>query len=169
MATTPEQLTTEFAQIVRRLVHRATQDRPQLGPRLARAERIVTELEQPVVLYTDGTATVRSKSAPDQVYQVNGCACSCPDHQHRQRVCCHALAAGLFRRAQRELRDEQQRKRDYGAQYVAPGTPHRWAACGACGIADELNGRGLCTTCGGEQRFELTVEGLAALGGGAAA
>jgi hypothetical protein len=160
--------TTEFAAIVHRIVTRAARAHPSFAARLERAERVVLRPNQPVVLYTDGSASVRSECDPRAAYQVVGDACSCPDAEHRERICKHALASGLYRRAMKELRDEQQRQRDYGTTYVAPGTPGQCCPCKACGITAVLDAAGFCRECGAETRFCLTALGAAALAVGVA-
>jgi hypothetical protein len=157
--------TSEFAVIVGRLVTRARRERPELADRLERAARLATQPNCPVVFYSDGTATVRSQRGGDVTYRVDGPRCECPDHTHRQRLCVHALAAGLVRRATREARDEANRRQSYRSQYVAPGTPGAFTACNACGVIAVLNADGLCPEDAAVERWMLTPKGAQALAG----
>jgi hypothetical protein len=155
--------TTEFATIVERLVTRATRQRPELADRLVRAQRIVLREDTPIVLFAAGDASVRSECRDGAAYQVAGARCTCPDAEHRGRLCKHALAVGLYKRAIRAQRDEQARRRSYGTAYEAPGTPGAFVACAACGITALLDERGLCPECGAESRWECTALGEAVL------
>jgi hypothetical protein len=153
----------EFAVIVGRIVTRARRERPELADRLERAATLATQPNCPVVFYSDGTATVRSQRGGDVTYRVDGPACECPDHTHRQRLCVHALAAGLVRRATREARDDANRRRSYGSQYVPAGTAGQFCACRACGVVAVLNPWGLCPECGAADRWIVTPTGMTAL------
>lgn len=161
--------TAEIAPFVERLVVRATRERPELADRLLRAQRIVLRPDQPIVLFADGGASVRSDCRQGAAYQVDGPRCTCPDSTHRQRLCKHALAVGLLKRALRELRDEQARQASYGTAYQAPGTGGAFVACAACGITALLDELGLCPECGGQERWEVTALGEAVLAAAGAA
>lgn len=39
---------------------------------------------------------VRSESGNSQIYTVNNEGCTCPDSQHRQLVCKHMVASGIY-------------------------------------------------------------------------
>jgi len=69
--------------------------------RLTEAMQLV--LSHSVTLNLDGSSTVQSGK---RVYSLQGDACSCPDHQHRQSFCKHLQAAELYRLAQGLLRSE---------------------------------------------------------------
>lgn len=157
------QSTTDLEAIVRRLVTRTTRERPELADRLQRAQRIVLRDDAAIVLYADGGASVRSECRQGAAYQVDGPRCTCPDSEHRQRLCKHVLAVGLLKRALREQRDEQARRVSYGQAYQAPGTGGAFVACAACGIAALLDEQGFCPECGGEDRWEVTAAAEAIL------